>query len=168
MNTHGEWMLFDEAGQSALSFTSFIDISFSSDGQVLSYPVEAGGFVNYNKTQNPVTIRITLNTQGTPADFEYIELKLKEYQNEAVKLAVSTPSALYDNLTLKSHSIDRSREHAGILPVVLTLVEVREVDNNPASKVYNNGKKNPTSNGKKGTGKTQPHENAILDNISRP
>lgn len=123
-----EWTLLDANGASAVSFTSFIDISYRNEGQVLSYPVEEGGFVNYNKTQMPLDISVTLSTQGSNEDFEGILAKLDTYQKEAVTLSVSTPSAFYDNMTLRGYSYKRSNDaNAGLLTVELSLVEVRTV-----------------------------------------
>lgn len=150
-----EWTLLDEAGATALTFTSFIDIDFKNDGQALAYPVELGSFAQYNKVRTPLSIRVTLGLQGTDVDFEYFLLKLNEYQSGAVKLAVSTPSALYESLTLESYSYKRSRENgAGMLTVELSLVEVREVETQVTTTVISRPK-NPTSADKTDTGKTQ-------------
>lgn len=162
MNIGGEWTLLDETGATAITFTSFIDIDYRNEGQALSYPVELGGFANYNKTQTPLDIRVTLATQGSDADFEYILFKLDEYQNEAVKLSVSTPSALYENMTLEAYSYKRSREsNAGLLTVELSLVEVREVQTQVTTTVITKPR-NPTSAGNTNTGKTQTQESSSV------
>lgn len=152
----GEWTILDEAGATALTFTSFVDIDFRSQGQALSYPIEEGGFANYNKVTSPLDISVTLATQGSDSDFEYILNKLDEYRQKAVKLAVSTPSALYEGMTLESYSYKRTREAgAGMLAVELSLVEVREVETQATAPVITRPK-NPTSADNANTGKTQP------------
>lgn len=124
---NGEWGLLDEKGASVVSFTSFIDISVRNEGQALSYPVEEGSFTNYNKVESPLDISVTLATQGSESDFEFILVKLDEYKREAVTLSVITPALLYRNMTLKSYSYERKQENnAGMLSVQLDLVEVRK------------------------------------------
>jgi hypothetical protein len=151
----GEWTLLDERGGSAVAFTSFLDIDLKNAGQALSYPIEEGSFANYNKVESPLDMRVSLATQGTDADFEYILTKLDEYKREAVKLSVATPARLYESLTLETYSYKRGREAgAGILTVELTLVEVREVETQVTTTVVTKPK-NPTSSGKANTGKTQ-------------
>lgn len=158
MKVNGEWTLLDEGGGTAVTFTSFVDIDLRSEGQALSYPIEEGSFANYNKVDSPFDIRVTLATQGSDSDFEYILNKLDEYKNEAVKLSVSTPSILYESMTLETYSYKRSRDAgAGMLTVELTLVEVREVETQVTTSVITKPK-NPTSSGKVNTGKAQTVE----------
>lgn len=150
-----QWTITDEEGSSALTFTSFIDIDVRNEGQALSYPVEEGGFMNYNKVQSPLDIRVTLSTQGTDDEFEYILEKLDEYQKEPVKLFVATPSAYYGPLTLEAYSNKRTRESgAGQLTVELYFIEVREVESQNTNTTISKPK-NPTSSSKTNTGKTQ-------------
>jgi hypothetical protein len=152
----GEWTLLDEGGATAVTFTSFVDIDLRNEGQALSYPIEAGSFANYNKVDTPLDIRVTLATQGTDSDFEHILAKLDTYQREAVKLSVSTPSRLYESMTLETYSYKRGRDAgAGMLTVELSLVEVREVETQASTVIGR--PKNPTSAGKTNTGKTQTH-----------
>jgi hypothetical protein len=154
----GEWTLLDEGGGTAVAFTSFVDIDYRNEGQALSYPIEEGSFANYNKVDTPLDIRVTLSTQGTDSDFEYILAKLDEYKREAVKLSVSTPSALYESMTLETYSYKRGRDAgAGMLTVELSLIEVREVETQVTTTVITKPK-NPTSSGKTNTGKTQTQE----------
>lgn len=155
MAVGGEWTLLDEGGGTAVTFTSFIDIDLRNEGQALSYPIEEGSFANYNKVDTPLDIRVTLATQGNNSDFEYILAKLDEYKREAVKLSVSTPSRLYESMTLETYSYKRSRDAgAGMLTVELALIEVREVETQVTTTVITRPK-NPTSSGKTNTGKTQ-------------
>lgn len=150
------WTLIDEGGGNVVEFTSFIDIDTRNEGQALSYPVEEGGFANYNKVQTPLDLRVTLATQGAEADFESILNRLDEYQAEARKLFVSTPAAFYGPMTLESYSNRRTTQSgAGLLTVELALVEVREVQTQTTTTVITKPK-NPTSASTTNTGKTQP------------
>jgi hypothetical protein len=151
----GEWTLLDEYGETAVEFTSFLDVDIKNEGQALSYPVELGGFANYNKVESPLEIRVTLAVQGSESDFEHILFQLEDYKREAVKLVVVTPAALHPSMTLESYSYKRGREAgAGLLAVELSLVEVREVETQVTTTVITKPK-NPTSAGKTDTGQTQ-------------
>ena len=151
----GEWTILDENGATAVSFTSFIDVEFRHEGQALSYPIEEGGFTNYNKTDKPVGINVTLAAQGTDSDYEYILARLGEYKKKAVKLAVSAPFAFYESMTLQSFSNPHSRENnSGMLTVTLNLVEVREVKTQVTTGAITKPK-NPTSADKVNTGRVR-------------
>lgn len=164
---NGEWTLLNEYGGEALSFTSFIDISYSNEGQTLSYPIEQGGFIHYNKTQSPLSIKVTLGAQGSEADFEYLLSKLDEYKRLAVKLAVSTPAELYPDMTLASFSYERNSDGgAGMLTVSLNLVEVREVSNTTGLSAITRPK-NPTSSQRVDTGLAQARNIKSVADITR-
>ncbi len=155
MFTQGEWTLLDEDGATAVSFTSFLDIDVRNSGQALSNPVEQGGFIHYNKTQEPRAIEVNLAAQGAESDFEYMLQKLDDYRNRAVRLSVSTPSALYENMTLQSYTYKRGRENnAGSLCVALSLVEVREVQTQTAATAMGRPK-NPSSSDRVNVGRVQ-------------
>ena len=170
-NPAGEWSLLDESGGTAVQFTSFIDIAYNSDGQVLSYPVEEGSFANYNKVESPLSINVSLAAQGTESDFEYIMARLDEYKRKAVKLSVSTPARLYESMTLKSCVYERGADAgAGMLIVKLSLVEVREVGAQALPSLISRPK-NPTSASGVKSGKTQTtypgaEVEAIINSIS--
>lgn len=151
----GDWTLLDKYGLTAVSFTSFIDIDIRNEGKALSYPVELGGFANYNKVQSPLGVGLTLAIQGDADDFAYILYQLDEYKKDAVKLTVVTPPAVYESMTLESYSHMHSRENnAGMLTVELSLVEVREVETQVTTTVVTKPK-NATSAANTNTGKTQ-------------
>lgn len=164
------WTILDENGSNFVEFTSFIAVDIRNEGQALSYPVEEGGFMNYNKVQTPLDIRVTLATQGEPYDFETILKTLEEFQRDAVKVSVVTPSEFYASMTLEAYTYKHTRESgAGQLTVELSLIEVREVQTRVTTTVITRPK-NPTSTGNTNTGKTQPKDDSSLlnDITTRP
>jgi hypothetical protein len=153
--TGGEWTLLDAGGGNAVTFTSFMGMNVRNEGRVLSHPVERGGFASYNKVESPLAITVTLAVQGSEPDFAGILLRLEEYKREAVRLAVATPAALHESMTLQAYSYRRDREAgAGMLTVELSLVEVREVETRVTASLAGTPK-NPTSSGKVYSGKKQ-------------
>jgi len=153
MNGQERWAIINEEGESALTFTSFIDLDVRNEGQALSHPIEEGGFANYNKVRSPLDIRVTVAAQGDEAEFRQILDALDEYQSGAIKLFVSTPSAYYGPVTLQSYMSRRTRESgAGQLTVELIFVEVREVKTRVTTITK---PRNPSSADRVDTGKTQ-------------
>lgn len=150
-----QWTLLAEGGGQLVQFTSLLDIDILHEGQALSYPIEKGAFMSYNKVQSPLDIRVTLAKMGLPSEFSDILKTLDKYQTEALKLSAVTPSAYFDSLTLQSYSHRHEhRRNANMLTVELHLVEVREVESQTTN-VQISKPKNPTSSGKVNTGKKQ-------------
>lgn len=157
--TGEEWTILDEDGQTAVEMTSFLDIELRNEGKALSYPIEKGSFADYNKVQNPLEIRVTLGKQGDASEIEAVKDQLDEYQQEAVKLSVVTPSGMYENMTLESYSYRQTQDSgASMLVAELAFMEVREVETQTkttASAKAITKPKNPTSANTANTGKTQ-------------
>lgn len=153
---NNQWTILDESGAVAIQFTSFIEVDVRNTGEALSYPVEEGGFMNYNKVQTPLDIRVTLAKQGDETEFESILDKLDEYQRDPIKLFVVTPAAVYGPMTLEGYSNRRTRDSgASQLTVELNFIEVREVQTQATTTVITRPK-NATSADRANTGKTQP------------
>ncbi|MDR1921831.1 MAG: hypothetical protein LBS31_08865 [Candidatus Adiutrix sp.] len=167
------WELYDEDGGEALTFDSLLSLDDSNEGQALSEPIEKGAFVSYNKVDSPRALRVELAIQGD-ADRQNAALAdLDELREKAVKVALSTPAAYYDSLTLESFNY-RRRSDAGaeLLVVELSLVEVREVETQVSTTVMPpQSCKNPTSAGNQNTGKAGTEEvsgpkTSVLGNIT--
>jgi len=154
-----DWVLLDEKGQTALAFTSFLDIDYQNQGTVLSYPVEEGGFEVYNKVSKLLAINATIGQQGTDSDFALTLSKLEDYKVNTTKLSIVTPSAHYKNMTLETFSYTRtstSPTGLGLLAVKATFKEVREVKTQVMTGIITEPQ-NPTSAGKTNTGQKQPN-----------
>jgi len=158
-----QWTILADGGGSLVRFTSMISVDIFCEGQALSYPVEEGAFMTYNKVQSPIDIRATLATMGLPFEFADILDTLAQYKEEALKLMVVTPSAYFDSLTLQSygHRHDQ-RRNANMLTVDLHLIEVKEVQSQTTN-VEVSSPKNPTSAGKVNTGKKQAQTNPAVE-----
>jgi len=160
--TSHEWTLLDEKGQTALTFTSFIDIDYQNQGTALSYPIENGGLMAYNKVSKPLSITVTIGQQGTDLDFEHTLSKLKDYKINTTKLSIHTPSDQYNNMTLESFSYTRTSTSAtgmGLLAVKAIFKEVRVVTASNTTIIFNKNTlasaQNATSASKTKTGQTQ-------------
>ena len=153
-----EWTIIDEDNQTTIGFSGFMDIDVRNEGQALSYPVEKSSFADYNKVQSPLEIRVNLSKQGDDSEIESIINQLDDYQQKAVLLSVSTPSMLYEGMTLESYSYKRTNnQNTCLLVTELVLKEVREVETQVTTTVITKPK-NATSSGKVNTCKTQSSE----------
>ncbi len=154
-----DWTLWDERGNTAVSFTSFFDIDVRNEGQALSYPIEDGSFANYNKVDSPLQIRVSLGFQGDETEFEYILERLDEYKKGSSILDVVTPSTIYSYMTLESYSYKRAKDgNAGMLTVELVLVEVRQVR---VQVTTISNPRNSTSTSKENTGQKKPYRSIL-------
>lgn len=146
------WTITSEEG--AITFDSILDMDASHGGEALTKPVEEGGFMTYNKVQQSTGLEITLARQGTAQDQQETLDQLEDLKTKPILISLSTPSALYENMTLEEYSYSRSANAGATLLVVqLKLVEVREIE---AQVSFSPIKvKNPTSASNKDTGSTQ-------------
>ncbi len=143
-NNKDQWTILNTKGGSAITFTSFLDIDVRKAGLSMSYPIEEGGFANYNKVQSPLEIRVTLGIQGEHSEIEYALEKLNEYQANPIVLDVATPSYFYENMTLEAYSYKRTKENnSTMLTVEMVMVEIREVKTRTTTTIRS--PRNPTS-----------------------
>lgn len=122
------WMITDSDGQIVLEFSSFLSADVRNEGQVVSAPVEEGGFASYNKVDSPLAVAASLAFQGTEEQIQDAIFMLSVLREETLLVNLVTPDAEYENLTLESYSYRRDRESGvGVLFVELSFVEVRQV-----------------------------------------
>lgn len=154
-NDTSKWRVTLETGADLAPFTTFIEIEVTNEGQTLSYPVEAGSFVDYNKVQTPLEISITAARQGDETDFSAILETLDDNQAKPTKLFITTPSSYYGPMTLERYDYRRTVDNgAGLLLVNMNFVEVKEAQTQVTTTVITKPK-NPSSANKTDTGQTQ-------------
>ena len=128
MTNRNIWMITDSDGQIVLEFSSFLSADVRNEGQVVSAPVEEGGFASYNKVDSPLAVAASLAFQGTEEQIQDAIFMLSVLREETLLVNLVTPDAEYENLTLESYSYRRDRESGvGVLFVELSFVEVRQV-----------------------------------------
>lgn len=155
------WGLHPEDGGPDIVFTSVLSIDVKSSGKALTEPIEKSSFAAYNKIEEPLDVKVSLATQGSPGDAAATLEALETLKRECVKVTLSTPAATYDSLTLESFSYSRKAESgACVLLVDCSLREVREVETgvSVSSGLSQESCKNPGSASKQGTGKAGTEE----------
>lgn len=122
------WAIMDASGKIAIAFSSFISADMRNESQVVSAPVEEGGFASYNKTDTPFEISVSLGFQGMDGELQAALATLARLRESTELVSLVTPDSEYRSLTLKGFNYRRSREDGlGVLFVDLSFVEVRQV-----------------------------------------
>lgn len=122
------WNFRDKQGESIFGDVKVMDISFESNGKVVSQPVEEGSFFSYNKTGEPNKITNTLAFEGTAQYLQSVLNMLKKYKESMDLFSVVTPYCEYENMSLESYSYTRDVTNGyGVLYVPINCVEVKEV-----------------------------------------
>lgn len=153
MANNPDWLILDANRGVALTFTSFLDIDVTDEGTVLSEIIEKGSFADYNKTDNPLDINLTLAFDGIPSEQEAILEQIKEMKQAVSVLTIVTPAKYYENMTLETFSYRREASSGAYLLVVeFHFVEVREVETQ-VTRISSGAAKNPSSVDDTNTGK---------------
>lgn len=122
-----DWAL-KKNGADLLSITSFLSASITSGGSVVSAPVEEGSFTSYNKTADPLAVKIEAAFQGTKAELQTILESLESLKESTDTFSIVTPYAEYENMTLASYQFEsRTENGVGVLFVTMDTEEVKEV-----------------------------------------
>lgn len=123
------WLITDSDSQIILEFASFLSADVRCESNVVSAPVEEGGFATYNKVVQPISVNVSLAFQGSEEDIQDAVFMLGVLREETILINLVTPDAEYESLTLQSYNYSRKRENGiGVLFVDLSFVEVKQVE----------------------------------------
>lgn len=152
------WTLATDDGSRALAFDSMLDISVANGAEIVTAPIEEGGFAAYNKAAGPRDIRVTLASQASLPEQQAVLECLDDLVEKTTLVTLITPSQAYFSLNLQSYDYRRTgRDGATLLVVQLSLREVRQVK----TQVYSARRlsaaqcRNPASAGKVDRGQVQ-------------
>lgn len=114
-------------GKSALECDNVMVMEPGREARIADYPVEGGGFQNYNKTLTPGEIRVTVTKGGTVDDRTAFMGVLNNLLESTDLFNVIAPDFAGINYNLTRYDFRRSAEAgAGLLTVELSCQEVRE------------------------------------------
>lgn len=131
-------------GSETVEFTSMLNFDVTDSSSVVSGKIEKGSFANYNKTDAPLTIKVTLAVQGDDSVRQSALSALRRLKNSLDLVQLETPEAYYDSLNVQKYSYLCSAE-TGPLVVNLELVEIRQVDAGGTTRYSAGNCQNPTS-----------------------
>lgn len=121
-----DWGVFTKDGSKALDPDSIMSVGYSAESRIADYPIEEGGFEDYDKVAMPFENRVVMTKGGKAEDRRAFLAAVEEIRTDTELYTVSTPERAYLNVNISRVSIDRSREQgAGLISVEIALVEIR-------------------------------------------
>ena len=131
-----DWQIY-AAGTSSpvIAPDVMVSIELRGDAEASDYPVQAGGFGSYNKVMKPTQLRVVMacaNEQMSRSDFL---AQLEQMKQSTNLYDISTPDALYEDMTMTHYDYKRSAtQGASLLKVEAWFEEIRQT----ASASYTN------------------------------
>ena len=118
-------------GTYALEPDSFIDFEYKEDHKIPNYPIQNGGFANYNKVALPYEIKIRVTKGGLGNNASSITpfiTQIDKLLNSTTLLTVVTPDAIYKTTNLIHFDYRKQSVNGATLLIAdLTFQEVRVV-----------------------------------------
>ena len=143
---------------------SVLEMSFQSESEATSEPIEKGGFASFYKTNSPETVSLVFSFSADDARQNNALNKIRERKENYDLISILTPTHLYENMTIVSYSYNRTNTD-GMTMLVL------QVDFQQIKQVAVNtdvaGFKNVTSAKKKNTGKKQKVDTEVNAPVRR-
>lgn len=103
-------------------------VDYQKEMRVSDFPLEKGGFANYNKVELPATPSVTLVLGGSEADRSAFLDAVDAATKSTETFSVVTPEVTYINYTIERYNYQRRNTRgAYVLIVELLLKEIREV-----------------------------------------
>lgn len=121
------WGLYDQDGQPAVVFDSFLGVRFRDGARISSFPVESGAFSSFNKVDTPYDASIRLAHSGDMASRNVMLGVLERIASSTDLYTVVTPEIVYASANLVNYAYTRdTRNGSSLLIVELQLEEVRQ------------------------------------------
>ena len=131
---------------------SVLEMSFQSESEATSEPIEKGGFASFYKTNSPETVSLVFSFSSDDAKQNNVLDKIKERKENYDLISILTPTHLYENMTILSYSYNRTNtDGMTMLVLQVDFQQIKQVAINTGVAQY----KNSTSASKKNTGKKQ-------------
>lgn len=133
---------------------SVLEMSFQSESEATSEPIEKGGFASFYKTNSPETVSLVFSFSSDDAKQNNVLDKIKERKENYDLISILTPTHLYENMTILSYSYNRTNtDGMTMLVLQVDFQQIKQVAVNVNTGVAQY--KNVTSASKKNTGKKQ-------------
>ena len=132
---------------------SVLEMSFQSESEATSEPIEKGGFASFYKTNSPETVSLVFSFSADDARQNTALEKIRERKENYDLISILTPTHLYENMTILSYSYNRTNtDGMTMLVLQVDFQQIKQVAvNTGVVAVF----KNATSAKKKNTGKKQ-------------
>ena len=131
---------------------SVLEMSFQSESEATSEPIEKGGFASFYKTNSPETVSLVFSFSADDARQNNALDKIRERKENYDLISILTPTHLYENMTILSYSYNRTNtDGMTMLVLQVDFQQIKQVAVNTGVAEF----KNATSAKKKNTGKKQ-------------
>jgi len=141
---------------------AYIEMQAENSADVVSEPIEEGGFTSFYKTHEPVKVNVTLSFSTDDVKQQKALDLLYKRQKEYDLITFATPTQIFQNLTIVNINYSRtSSENMSMLTVQLELQEVKSVKVVLGKSTASFTPKKPTSQKKTETGKKQAIEKEV-------
>jgi hypothetical protein len=121
-----QWGLFSADGSTAiLTGDAVLEMEILTDSRTPDYPIEDGGFQNYNKTQFPTEGRVSISKGGSLADRQAFISKIHGLRTSLTLYSLVMAEGKASNVNVLGVSYSRRAERGAQL--VVAEIRVREV-----------------------------------------
>lgn len=118
--------VLDAAGLGSTLSTGSID--YSKETRVSDFPVESGGFANYNKVETPAAPVVTLCLSGSENDRRTFLDAIDEACKSTDLYSVVTPEVTYVDYAIERYNYQRRNNRGATLLIVeISLKEIRQI-----------------------------------------
>lgn len=143
---------------------SVLEMSFQSESEATSEPIEKGGFASFYKTNSPETVSLVFSFSSDDAKQNNVLDKIKERKENYDLISILTPTHLYENMTILSYSYNRTNtDGMTMLVLQVDFQQIKQVAVNTGVAEF----KNATSAKKKNTGKKQKVDTEVNAPVRR-
>lgn len=148
------WGVFNLDGSAAFDVDSFQSAHPEDSTKVPNFPVEDGGFVNYDKVINPTRCRVRLAVGGDSQRIETFITAARAAVKALTLFNIATPEQTYMGLNAEKMSIARNLSGANLVVADMDFIEIRQVQPQystvilPAAKTKKKGTSDQTQEGK--------------------
>ena len=143
---------------------SVLEMSFQSESEATSEPIEKGGFASFYKTNSPETVSLVFSFSADDARQNTALDKIRERKENYDLISILTPTHLYENMTILSYSYNRTNtDGMTMLVLQVDFQQIKQVAVNTGVAQY----KNVTSASKKNTGKKQATDSEVNAPVRR-
>ena len=144
---------------------SVLEMSFQSESEATSEPIEKGGFASFYKTNSPETVSLVFSFSADDARQNTALDKIRERKENYDLISILTPTHLYENMTIISYSYNRTNtDGMTMLVLQVDFQQIKQVAvNTGVVAVF----KNVTSAKKKNTGKKQATDSEVNAPVRR-
>jgi hypothetical protein len=160
MLTDRQWGIFDQNGNSVVTADNMISFEYRQEWDLLTYPVEDGGFQTFNKVAIPFTARMLFSSGGSFENRQALLDSVDRIAGDLNLYNVLTPEEIYLNASIHHYDYKRTAiDGATLIKVAIWMTQVNDTGTATGSNAQQPGGTDPVNLGQQ---QTQPPTEAQL------